>query len=204
MRRTQPNVATFILTGYPDFESALQAIRQQVDDYLTKPADIRTLVETLRTKLRNPRHIREHAPKRVATVLQENSQRILQSWLAEVKANEELRGVQMDDAKRVDHLPSLLQTLTASLDKEITSIGSAGCSAASNHGRHRKEYGYTVPMLVQETTILQKLLSRILQEYLIEIDLSMLITDIMKLGENLNALLEQSIRAFQSQVNPAA
>ena len=32
MRRVQPEAATFILTGYPDFESALLAIRNQVDD----------------------------------------------------------------------------------------------------------------------------------------------------------------------------
>src|SRR5579864_666667 len=31
MRRIQPAAATFILTGYPDFESALLAIRNQVD-----------------------------------------------------------------------------------------------------------------------------------------------------------------------------
>lgn len=29
MRRVQPEAFTFILTGYPDFESALQAIRNQ-------------------------------------------------------------------------------------------------------------------------------------------------------------------------------
>ncbi|HEY2116704.1 MAG TPA: response regulator, partial [Candidatus Angelobacter sp.] len=40
MRRVQPGAVTLILTGYPDFETALQAIRSQVDDYLTKPADV--------------------------------------------------------------------------------------------------------------------------------------------------------------------
>jgi DNA-binding NtrC family response regulator len=32
MRRTQPEAVTMILTGYPAFETALEAIRQQVDD----------------------------------------------------------------------------------------------------------------------------------------------------------------------------
>ncbi len=41
MRRTDPDCVTFILTGYPGFETALQAIREQVDDYLIKPAEIR-------------------------------------------------------------------------------------------------------------------------------------------------------------------
>src|SRR5882757_4787173 len=45
MRRVQPEAATFILTGYPDFESALLAIRNQVDDYLTKPAEVNNLID---------------------------------------------------------------------------------------------------------------------------------------------------------------
>src|SRR5712672_205791 len=36
MRRVQPHAVTLILTGYPDFVTALEAIRNQVDDYLTK------------------------------------------------------------------------------------------------------------------------------------------------------------------------
>jgi DNA-binding NtrC family response regulator len=48
MRRTQPHCVNIILTGYPAFETAVQAIRQQVDDYLVKPADVETLVARLR------------------------------------------------------------------------------------------------------------------------------------------------------------
>ncbi len=36
MRRVQPQARSFILTGYPDFESALRAIRNQVDDGLVR------------------------------------------------------------------------------------------------------------------------------------------------------------------------
>ena len=34
MRCTQPNCVNFILTGFPAFETALEAIRRHVDDYL--------------------------------------------------------------------------------------------------------------------------------------------------------------------------
>jgi len=53
MRRTHPETATFILTGYPAFETALEAIRQQVDDYLVKPTDIEELIKTINSKLAN-------------------------------------------------------------------------------------------------------------------------------------------------------
>src|SRR5437660_6086608 len=64
MRRVQPDAVTFILTGYPDFESAIRAIRSQVDDYLTKPADIPSLVAALKHKLENPRPIRQFVAHR--------------------------------------------------------------------------------------------------------------------------------------------
>jgi len=51
MRRSQPKCVTMILTGYPGFETAVQGIRNQVDDYLTKPADIDALVASLNGKL---------------------------------------------------------------------------------------------------------------------------------------------------------
>jgi DNA-binding NtrC family response regulator len=50
MRRVQPNCVTIILTGYPGFDSAVQALRHQVDDYVVKPADIEALVSCLREK----------------------------------------------------------------------------------------------------------------------------------------------------------
>ena len=55
MRRVQPQAATFILTGYPDFDTALQAIRSQVDDYLLKPTDVPTLIHTIESRLENRR-----------------------------------------------------------------------------------------------------------------------------------------------------
>ena len=52
MRRTQPEAVTMILTGYPAFETALEAIRQQVDDYIVKPADVPALVRAIEANWR--------------------------------------------------------------------------------------------------------------------------------------------------------
>src|SRR6266436_8300374 len=51
MRRIQPDAITIIITGYPAFETALQAIRNQVDDYVVKPAETEELVKRIRGKL---------------------------------------------------------------------------------------------------------------------------------------------------------
>jgi DNA-binding response OmpR family regulator len=202
MRRTQPNVATFILTGYPDFQTALEAIRQQVDDYLTKPADIRKLVETLKSKLERPRQIRKQPTKRVATVIQHNLDRILEYWLAEAKMSKALQSVKLTDEERIDHLPWLIQTLIRTLEGDQAGVTGEALRAAHQHGMDRVKQGYSIPMLVQEAGILHKVLCRVLQECLLEIDVSTLVGDTMKIGENLNAALEQSIRGFQENEVP--
>ena len=51
MRRVHPLCVTIILTGYPALESAVEAVRQQLDDYLVKPADVDYLLTTIEKKL---------------------------------------------------------------------------------------------------------------------------------------------------------
>src|SRR6201981_65901 len=51
MRTHQPDAVRFILTAYPAFESALEAIREEVHDYLIKPTETEVLVEKIRSKL---------------------------------------------------------------------------------------------------------------------------------------------------------
>src|SRR3954469_11727330 len=77
MRRCQPEAVTIILTGYPAFESALQAIRSQVDDYVVKPANVNDLVELINQKLTHHTPA-DHIPvKNVSTIISENKQAIL-------------------------------------------------------------------------------------------------------------------------------
>ena len=66
MRHLQPRCVNLILTGYPALESALQALRTQVDDYLVKPVDIATMVGTIHGKLSDRAEKMVQAADRVA------------------------------------------------------------------------------------------------------------------------------------------
>ncbi|HTE88477.1 MAG TPA: response regulator [Terriglobales bacterium] len=52
MRKAHPNCVAILLTGYPAFDTAVQAIEDEVDGYLVKPADINSLVSTIERRLR--------------------------------------------------------------------------------------------------------------------------------------------------------
>ena len=51
MRTANPKCITILLTGYPAFESAVEAIHHEVDDYFVKPADVESLISTMERKL---------------------------------------------------------------------------------------------------------------------------------------------------------
>ena len=51
MRQAHPRCVTILLTGYPAFETAVEGIRHQIDDYVVKPADIELLIRMMNEKL---------------------------------------------------------------------------------------------------------------------------------------------------------
>jgi DNA-binding NtrC family response regulator len=110
MRRTQPKAVTMILTGYPAFETALEAIRQQVDDYIVKPADIPTLVRTIESKMATPSRQRQlPPPKRVAMLLQEHVGRIKELWLSAVQDDKTLAQLSFGKEQRFSYLTGILE-----------------------------------------------------------------------------------------------
>jgi len=111
--------------------------------------------------------------------------------------NEELQSVRLSGQQRVDHLPWVLQNLIRTLETDQGMVAGTALDAVKKHGADRAKQGYSIPMLVLEAGILQRVLSRVLQECLLEIDVSTLVSDAMKIGENLNSMLEQSVRAFR-------
>jgi DNA-binding NtrC family response regulator len=72
MRNLQPGCLNFILTGYPAYDSAVQAIQQSVDDYFTKPADLQELVRRIHSKLTERGSREASVPQRLGMVLRTN------------------------------------------------------------------------------------------------------------------------------------
>jgi ActR/RegA family two-component response regulator len=198
MRRVQPEVITFILTGYPDFESALKAIRNQVDDYITKPADVRSMVQAIRKRLDNPKQVHVPIPtKRVSEVLIEKKKQIVKDWYELVMKDPDLAAIKLSRVERVDHLPEILEGIAERIENHPEESSAEAVKAAAKHGGARFRQGYTIPQMVQEARWLQRVISQVLQAHLLVIDISMLIPDMVAIGEALASQLEESIRGYQ-------
>jgi ActR/RegA family two-component response regulator len=197
MRRIQPEAATFILTGYPDFETALLAIRNQVDDYFTKPADIRKLVATLREKsdIRLPHQTLPK--KRISAIIRENQDEIVKRWLTRHASDPELSGAGLTRSEKIDHVPQLLIETADRIDRHPNHASETATKAAGKHGTLRYEQGYTIPMLLVEAALLQQTIADLLQDHLLAIDISTLIPDMHQMYDAINHAIETSVRAYQ-------
>jgi len=202
MRRIQPKARTFILTGYPDFSSALEAIRRQVDDYLTKPADIPTLVRTLKSKLQRETP-QMSGLKKAAAVLRENEEEIIDLWYQAVQTDPEFQEIPMSRKERIDHLPGLLKGLLQRMEKG-DGVDTESVRNAAIHGRKRREQGYSATLIVQENRLFYRVIANRLQQNLLDLDISTVIPDLIRISDVLNLMLQESIREFHHPEGVAA
>jgi YesN/AraC family two-component response regulator len=198
MRRTHPDALTFILTGYPDFDTALEATRQHVNDYLVKATPIEKVIEKIKAGLANGRPSKHPVKiKRVPDAIEESREQVLDQWLQRVKANAELSGVTLSDAERRDHVPALLDEAVAQARDQEAAEGRQ--EAAERHGAVRYKQGYSIPMLISEARLLQDVIGESIRNNFLLIDLSNLISDMTKMSDTITNELAESARAFMEQ-----
>lgn len=205
MRKVQPNARTYILTGYPDFASALEAIRRQVDDYLIKPADVPTLLKVLRTIPAAPLvHVGGTFGKRASTVIRENIEAIIENWLRECRRDPEFAQISLPRQERIDHLPAVLRQLANRLDKNLEVSDKQVAESASVHGATRRRQGYSIPVIVTESRLLYRVIADTLQKNLVQMDISTIIPDLILISDTLYGMLVESLRAYLSVEQSAA
>jgi ActR/RegA family two-component response regulator len=215
MRRTQPNCATFILTGYPALETALQAIRSQVDGYLIKPADIPELIATIEQSLAN-RHQHPLTPtRRLAEILRDNLPEIVKRMLQQMKSQPALRNLRLSDGERADVLVVLIRSLAEQLESEgparvpeqVLRAAFRDGAAMRSHDLHcvvRCSSGYDVVTLMQGFRLFERVVFQVAHENLLSIDLSFLMLDLKRLNDILGMQSEEIVAAFLGRGEPAA
>jgi YesN/AraC family two-component response regulator len=199
MRRVQPEAVTIIITGFPAFETALEAIRSQVDDYIVKPTDAKHLVETIEAKLEESVR-RPHRPlevKRMCDVIDDHRGEVIREWLEAVEKVPEVAAVPLAEKERADHIPQVLDELVRMLRANKGAEASRkALKGASLHGAVRRQQGYTIPMLLEEGRVLRRVIARVLQRNLLAIEISSLLSDMILAEDNLDVQVTEAVRAY--------
>jgi len=199
MRRTNPEAVTLMYTGYPALKEAMSAILLQAGEILLKPLAPPTLVAQIREKLKNRGTRKLTNTERVASILERDTTTTINDWLERVDAEDELTCVPLSKEQRTGHLPKLLQELVHRL-RVPRNLGTKQVSdAAVEHGKIRLSQGYSIPMIIEESRILQVSIFHTLQKNLSTVDFSLLLTDVMTIADEVDSQLRQTITSFMGQ-----
>jgi ActR/RegA family two-component response regulator len=196
MRNKNPNAVTLLFTGYPALKEAMDAILLQADEVLVKPMPIREMVALIHERLEKRGTRRPSNTERVATILERDAPVTIANWLSAVKRDEELIVIPLDDDQRTGHLPFLLRELVHRL-RVPRPLGTKQASeGAITHGKVRSSQGYSIPMMVEESRILQVSIFNTLQSNLSTVDFSLLLSDVMTIADEVDSQLKQTIVSF--------
>jgi ActR/RegA family two-component response regulator len=205
MRHKNPDAITLLFTGYPALKEAMDAILLQADEILVKPMPIPEMVTLIRERLEKRGTRQRPNTERVASILERESDATIAEWLCRVKSDTELTIIALGDDQRTGHLPQLIRELVHRL-RVPRSLGTKQISeGALMHGKIRRSQGYSVPMIIEESRILQVSIFHTLQTNLNCVDFSLLLLDVMTIADECDSQLKQTIISFsESTVGIAA
>jgi CheY-like chemotaxis protein len=196
MRHKHPTAVTLLFTGYPALKEAMDAILLQADEILVKPMPPAELVEVVRDRLAKRGTRRETNRERVASILERDAVATIANWLYRVERDNELTCIPLSDEQRTGHLPQLIRELVQRL-RVPRGLGTNQASeAAVQHGLVRCSQGYSIPMIIEESRMLQVSLFHTLQVNLNTVDFSLLLTDVMTIADEVDLQLKQTIVSF--------
>jgi ActR/RegA family two-component response regulator len=197
MRHAQPECLTLVVSGFPDVQQSLSAILLQADEVLVKPFDVEQLADLLRKKVLDAKASPKKAKESIASILERDTPITVKRWLSRVRDVAELTCLPLTEDERMEHLPDIIKNIATRLRKtraiEAIAIPSP---AAVAHGQLRYRQGYTAPLIVQESRILQVCIFETIQRNLATVDFGLVLPDIMLIADEVDSQLAQTIDSF--------
>lgn len=189
MRHVQPECVTFILTGYPAFETALQAIHNHVDDYLVKPVDISSLTKTLGEKLQNRGSRTAFGAKRLSALLKVEA--------SDIAARAALASSQNGNRRTSElELTRLLNNVVEQLELDQDAPDAELLRSAQEYGKKQAQAKYGPTALANQFRHLEQEVYRAVQTNMTGMDIHTLISDLRRFSAGLYTLLEGSLSAY--------
>lgn len=204
MRNAHPAAVTLVYSGYPEMEEASKAILLQADQILLKPLHVHDLVKVIRENLESGSKATRRATATVAAILESDTAQIIAAWLDRVQKHGALMALPLSSEERTGHLPLLLGELITRLRGSKGVNGNhLDSTAAHEHGRLRRQQGYSAPLMVEESRMLQVSIFQVLQNNLARVDFSLVLMDVMTIADEVDSQLCQAMQTFTETPAPA-
>jgi CheY-like chemotaxis protein len=197
MRHFQPQAVNLVCSSYPDVQRSMAAILLQADDVLMKPFPAEQLAALVDKAKLPSRPSPPPSKESVASILDRDLALTIQRWLLRVEEIPELAALTLGTKERTKYLPAMIASITARLraDRAIKAKDLAEPTALA-HGQVRYTQGYTAPMIVQESRMLQVCIFETIERNLSTVDFTKVLPDIMIIADEVDWQLKQAVESF--------
>ncbi len=197
MRHFQPSVVTLVVNDHPDVNQAMAATLLSADQVLVRPFDVEQLALLIDEGKRASNPPPKNAKEDVASILERDTEITIQRWLSRVEQVRELSSLPLLTKERIEYLPEMMRSITARLRAVRTlEVADRASASAVAHGQLRYRQGYTAPLIVQESRILQVSIFETIERNLGTLDFTSVLPDVMIIADEADSQLKQSIGSF--------
>jgi len=205
MRHCQPDALTLVASDFPDVRKAMDAIALQADAVLVKPFDVKRLPELLAQKTEIARVAPKRAKERVASILEREVEVLLKRWLERVEQEKDLATLPLAPQERTAYIPEIVKRIPERLRVvRAVEVVDQPSPAAIALGQCRYRQGYTAPLLVQESRLLQVVIFETIERNLAIVDFTTVLPDIMIVADEVDGQLKQTIDSFLTMQHGSA
>jgi len=205
MRHSQPDVLVLVVSDFPDMQRAMSAVLLQADEILVKPCEAGQVADLLQKKILEPKSSPKRAKESVASILEHDATAIIGRWLSRLEQVGELISLPLTSDEHTAHLPDIIKNIATRLRKtRIIEAIATPSAAAVAHGQLRYGQGYSAPLIVQESRILQVCIFEDIQRNLSSVDFTFVLPDVMLIADEVDSQLSQTIASFLTMKEAAA
>jgi hypothetical protein len=131
----------------------------------------------------------------VADILERECEPTIREWLRRVNLVPELTDIPLSDAEHTGHLPKLFHDLICRL-RLASDTNPLVSESATAHGEIRYAQGYSVPMLVNESRVLQVATFGTLHLHQSELDHNRMLLDVLVIADEVDMQLAETVRGL--------
>jgi RsbT co-antagonist protein rsbRD N-terminal domain len=133
----------------------------------------------------------------VAEILERESGALIHDWMGLVEKQEDLMTITLGYEDRTGHLPKLLRDVISRLRLKAGTKAPISI-ASSDHGDLRRQQGYSVAMVVEESRLLQVCLFTTLHKNTNRLEYSRLLPDVVTIADEVDAQLKQQMLRYMA------
>ena len=133
----------------------------------------------------------------VADILERECEPTIREWLRRVNLVPGLTDISLSDADRTAHLPKLFDDLICRL-RLANDANPLVSESATAHGKIRYAQGYSAPMLVDESRVLQVATFSTLHLHQGELDHRHVLLDVMVIADEVDRQLTEVLRSLMA------